>query len=414
MSNTIINAWFTLNKDVYVSFNSSIKIILYNTINGNSFITSNAVHIKLIKEVYNPVNLGVVDLGLYDIADDSIYDFIDEITKLNIGIIIEKKSENKPMNFLPILCLQNDIEKLQQSNQEYLIGDNISQYLHSINLIISNKCSHNCTGCDIYYKQIPSCSKLSDVSFMPLHIIKDIVIKSSYLQVKRINILGGNIIFHPAWNDLLDFLQEYDFSYHLWFNLNQINDPYYLLSLPFNKEINISMPFENNTLLEMIELVNTKKDFTFNFLIEDLSHLELINNISNNYEINSTISPIYNKQNLQFFEENVFLEESDILSEVIEMRKIFCNQKLNSNFFGSLYFLPNGEVKANMNCPTIGYFQNQSIVELIYNELVNNTTWRRIRDGEKCQECIYRFLCPPTSNYEIVLKKENLCNLFNS
>ena len=403
-------SWFAISKDVYVSLHAKEKILLYHTKNGHSFITSNAHHIRLINEVYNSVNLGVVDLEIYPDINDDVLDFIDKITSLEIGKVIEKTTEDKPLNFLPILNLQNDIERLKQTNQEYLIGDNISQYLNSVSIIINNQCGQKCENCDIFYKQFPSCSKFFDEPFMPFEAVKNIIVQSSYLQVRRINILGGDITLYPQWNELLDFLKEYDFSYHLWFNLSQIQDVNSLISLPFHKEINVPAPYDKDILLKILKQTSAKTDFTFHFVIENLQHFEAVNNIVNDYNVdNYKIVPLYNKDNIGFFEENVFLNEADILSETIEMRKIFCNQKLNSNFFGALYFLPNGEVKANMNSRTIGKFPDHSILQLIYMELMDNTAWRKIRENGKCTKCIYRYLCPPVSNYELVLEKFDLC-----
>lgn len=78
-------------------------------------------------------------------------------------------------------------------------------------------------------------------------------------------------------------------------------------------------------------------------------------------------------RNLDFISQNVFLDEKEILSEKIEMRTIFCNQKLNSNFFGSLSVFPDGSVKVNTNTPVIGKFPDNSLLELIYKELTSNT-----------------------------------------
>ena len=50
--------------------------------------------------------------------------------------------------------------------------------------------------------------------------------------------------------------------------------------------------------------------------------------------------------------------------------------------------------------------------KLIYNELRHGNSWRRTRDKQAiCKECIYKYLCPSPSNYEIAIQKPNLCNL---
>ena len=60
---------------------------------------------------------------------------------------------------------------------------------------------------------------------------------------------------------------------------------------------------------------------------------------------------------------------------------------------------------------TYWVFPYKSILELTYEELIQNTIWRKVRDGDTCTTCMYRFLCPPPGNLETVLDKQNLCHI---
>ena len=73
--------------------------------------------------------------------------------------------------------------------------------------------------------------------------------------------------------------------------------------------------------------------------------------------------------------------------------------------------MPDGSVKANMNSTVLGNINANSLLEIIYLELHKNTVWRKIRDEEPCNGCLYQFLCPAPSNYEMVISKPNLCNI---
>ena len=403
--------WFTLSKDVYVSSHTTGRMLLYHTKNGNSFIASHPEHIRVVNEVYNPDNLGVIDMETYNNDNQDVLDFIEKTTQLGIGKVIEKTDDNKPLNFLPILCLQNDIERLIETKQESLIGDKISLYLTSVTVAINSRCGQNCSNCDMIYRQTLSCSKHYGDAEMDIETIKEIIVQSSFMNVKRLNIIGGDILLYPHWDTLLDFLKKHDFSYHLFFNFNQLQIVDDLLQLPFHKEVNITFPFDESALLELLQSAKARDDFSYNFFIENVTHYKKVNAVIGDFGLSDyKIMPLYNGKNIAFFEENVFLNEKDILAGRIEMRKIFCNQKLNSNFFGALIFLPDGTVKANINTPSIGRFPDETILQLIYTELTNNTAWRKIRAGKQCNKCIYRYLCPPVGNYEMVLGKENLCN----
>jgi hypothetical protein len=110
-------------------------------------------------------------------------------------------------------------------------------------------------------------------------------------------------------------------------------------------------------------------------------------------------------------EELVLLLQNTNKKIKFSIREIFCNQAINSNFFGILYFFPDKTVKANINSEILGKINNNSIKELITKELEINTAWRKTRNFPPCCNCLYRYFCPPSSNYETVIDLPNLCNV---
>jgi pseudo-rSAM protein len=402
--------WFTLSKDVYVSFNSPEQLLLYNTSNGHSLIVSNSKCIELIKKIYEPSNLGVIYLENIEL-DKDISEFLVNLISLGIGLKTNKSiNPKKPINLLPILNLQNDIEKLKLNGEDHLIGDHISDYLTSLSIFINTACKQNCEYCGNFFKQTLFCTKSTEHHFIELETLEKIFLQSAATQVNKINILGGDITLYPQWDVLLALLENQSYDFHLWFNLINLSDFDYLINIPFHKEILVNRPINKEHLQKLISLVEARNDFTFNFIIENEAMYKTIMEIVNKHQqLKYEFIPFYNGSNIEFLKANVFLDESDILSDLIEMRIIFRNQKLNANFFGHFTFLPDGQVKANINTPPIGYFPDKSILELIYEELTRNTVWRKTRNGSSCNTCKYRFLCPPPGNLEIVLGKQNLC-----
>ena len=149
---------------------------------------------------------------------------------------------------------------------------------------------------------------------------------------------------------------------------------------------------------------------SWHFLIEDEAQYARVEQFTERWGIvQSELVPIYTGDNLPFFEEYIYLSEDDIFSEPIEMRRIFCNQKLNSNDFGALTVLPTGECRVSLNTPTLGDLMQTSLLEILYKELTTNTAWRKTRNSGKCQKCFLQYLCPPPSSYEQVIGREDLC-----
>jgi pseudo-rSAM protein len=226
--------------------------------------------------------------------------------------------------------------------------------------------------------------------------------------------LGGNVLLYPFWSELNRLLKKFDFEYHFWINYQNLTET--ILNecsvLQTYIDVLITFPLNESKLNEIVSFSRKNKNIKLHFLIESTEHfetsMEIINRID---DIETDIVPVYNRNNCSFFEENIYLEKEDIFSEIMSMRKIFCNQKINSNYFGSLTVLPNGDIKANINSNSLGSIYNTSLLDIIYKEMIDNTAWRKVRNSQKCADCLYQFLCPPPSNYEIALGKSYLCHI---
>lgn len=120
--------------------------------------------------------------------------------------------------------------------------------------------------------------------------------------------------------------------------------------------------------------------------------------------------PIFDGTNKHFFEQNVFLEESDIKETFISMQDIFRRQLLNEHYFGNVIIMNEGDVYLNLFEEKIGnIYEDNDIISLLSNTKSMNS-WYLTRDKvQPCKHCVYKYLCPSISNYEFILKKMNLC-----
>lgn len=404
--------WFYISRQVYVSSNKSNTImLLYDTTTGAHLETSENSCILLVKEVYKPDNLGVVKLHLKTTIETELTTFIESIIKHRMGGLIDLNDEaKKPINLLPVLSLSNDMEKLQKDNN-VIIPDLIS-YLSELNIYINGACSLGCSLCSEYYKQIKSCFNFKNNAEMHPRNLRKILEQLKYSRVKTINVFGGNIFQYTYWDELVRMMNEYDFEFHLWANYQNLTEE---VSSVFNnenifKEIIITFPIRKSLFEKIYTLyANHAK---FHFLIEnEVQYLDAVDLIDTIGVTDFNITPVFTGNNGRFFSENTFLEKEDIFSSVINMRQIFRNQKLNANNFGALIIYPDGVVKANANSIEIGNISQNSLLELIYKELTENSAWRIIRNKGVCGSCQYQFLCPPPSNYETVMGKPNLCHV---
>ena len=176
-------------------------------------------------------------------------------------------------------------------------------------------------------------------------------------------------------------------------------------------DILVNFPVKETAFRNTWELVDKEKT-TVHFIIENEEQYGLMETMVKEFNIeNYKILPVFTGKNLNFFEENVFVDKDALFYKTLSMREIFRNQKLNSNFFGSLTVLPDGTIKANMNAPTLGNIKSDSLMSMIFKEMVENTAWRKVRESQPCSECIYQYICPAPSNYEIAIGRPNLCHI---
>ena len=126
--------------------------------------------------------------------------------------------------------------------------------------------------------------------------------------------------------------------------------------------------------------------------------------------VNGNFVPMYNGENMDFFESNVFISQEEILASALSKREIFKRQATNVNHFGKLTVLPDGTVYADVNQTSLGTIDD-TVYSIVYKEFTEGKSWFRVRDFAPCKDCIYQWLCPSPSNYEIAIGRSNLCHV---
>jgi pseudo-rSAM protein len=355
--------------------------------------------------------LGFVELDINGLHDNETGSLIGEIVSKNMGKLAERKSKGeKFINLLPILNLQSDIDRLKE-NDEFTIGENLADYLNELTIYLNDSCNLSCANCEIFHKQTKSCHKTGLNNNLDVSVIRTLLDNLRYSNLKKINILGGDISQYSHIDHFFDLLSDYDFEFHIW---RHYQNPALDRDCPgktkLKYDVIVPLPLKDYDKKYLIEN-NTGK--TLHFFIEDESQLADIEDMSGRIG-NYNPVPIFTGANCTFFEENVYLAKEDIFDNPISHKTIFRNQKLNSNHFGKLYIMPDGDVRASPDTCVLGNIYDKSLPEIIYSELDGNTAWRTVRSAyQPCGDCLYRDLCPPLSNYERLIGQNNLCRIMH-
>ncbi|MGN1218318.1 MAG: TIGR04150 pseudo-rSAM protein, partial [Phocaeicola sp.] len=364
-----------------------------------------------VNKIYVDENLGSIELESSDLADPETHDFVDKVVMKGMGELLNQNTHPiKPVILLPILSLNLDVEKFKdKENVDLFLARDISKYLLDVNIVLNNSCQLQCRHCPNYCKQFFCCSKGCTSESLSQDSLVNLLRQISYFPVRTINITGGNI-YHYQYLDVFKTSNKDDkkaFNFYVHY-LNYQENPYI-----DNQKIHLIVNTPVNTdKLHKVYSITKEKDIKYHLVVENEEQYDELESALTELGIEDfEVHPYYNGRNIQFFEDNVFLSKEDIVASTISMREIFRNQKLNANSFGSLYILPNGDIKANLNEETIGHLGKDRIIDVINHEMMQNTAWRKVRSSEPCQNCVYQYLCPPLSNYERVLHRQNLCHV---
>lgn len=402
--------WFFLESHIYVSVKAN-AMLLYDTHTGEDLYVESMTAIQLVNKIYVDENLGSIELESSDLADPETHDFVDKVVMKGMGELLNQHEHSiKPVILLPILSLNLDVEKFKdKENVDLFLARDISKYLLDVNIVLNNSCRQQCLQCQNYCRQFFCCSKGSPSESLSQDSLVNLLRQISYFPVRTINITGGDIYHYQNLEVFCtankDGKKVFNFYVHY---LNYMENPYIDNQ---NIHLIINTPVNTGKLREVCSLTK-EKDVKYHLIVEDEEQYEELESAMTALGIEDfEVHPYYNGHNVHFFEENVYLSKEDIVATPISMREIFRNQKLNANSFGSLYVLPNGEIKANLNEEKIGHLEKDRIIDVINHEMMQNTAWRKVRSSEPCQNCVYQYLCPPLSNYERALHRQNLCHV---
>ena len=386
---------------------------MYNTLSHKGFLLDNSEKLeKIVLALKEKNNLYSVLIDTEILSDAKVTLFIDLLRKTYSGDIVNfDMCTKKPVIMYPLLNLNEDVDRnIEEILNKEVLGRRIGNNLLFVDIHLGGICSRNCDYCSRKYKQMRWCTSFEN--FFSYDRIQNFLIHFGKIGSKRINLLG-NIFLYPYFKELISFLviHEFDCKFIVDYNcsLNEEQKMQELLNYGFKIELLIGGRIDKKQLSYLSILKHSNIEYTFS--VEGQDDFLQYKNIIEEYRLeNVSLYPYFNEKNRAFFKEYVYLDETDILSLKLDKADIFSHQNINANFFGNLVVLPNGEIFSNLNSEeSIGNIED-NLNELVYKEIQNGIFWRLTRTRvEPCNDCIFRDLCPPISNYELTLKKNNLC-----
>lgn len=417
--NTNKQFWFYLETYVHISLKED-SLLFYNSLTGKMLEYRGEQKIPdLVKKMKSSKNLLVILLKEKDLNDPVISQFVYDIRGSFMGDLIDASySKGKPVQMMPIVKIQTDIKYLKKEEARS-VGEDVTAYLNEMSLYINDECDRDCEMCSTGHKQFTCCGIMKNKKGeLDIRKIGDLFEELKNCNLINMNILGGNIFTYSKFKEFLSLMNplhgQKTFHCH-YLNLVENSGKLKLLNpgTSFVK-IPVNFPIDEEKLETALHTVkNADLKHKFIFVIRSEQEFEKAEAVIASLHIdNYDYQPFYNGTNLAFFKENIFTEKEEIFAAKPKMKDIYKNTTVNTLNFGRLIILNNGHIYANVNASRLGILGKDSIRDVLSKEMYHGKSWRRVRKNvEPCKNCTFEALCPPLSNYNYAIGRNNLCRM---
>jgi len=382
---TSIDYWFTIEPYVFVGITNK-NVMLYNTLDGVIIESDKEDVIGLLREILQTENCGVVLLTNERYNQIEIKDFIREVRGKFMGDIIDiSLSKGKPVQLLPYFNFPDKQEIYKKHNFSSL--KNVSENLSEISIHIDS--NTNITKLMPFLQSIPGSPTFN---------------------------INGNMKEVPNYNELLSYFDHHKSPKNMLCSYKNVIalQPSFKNNFSYRITVNFSIDMEQWNRARQI-LINQTFPVEYVFDVSSDEDCQQAEHLVEQFQIEKyRLNPVFTGDNLPFFEENVFLAKEDILATPMNIKDFFARQAMNIYDFGKINIMPNGDVYANLNHPVLGNIFKDGMSEIIQKEIDEGLSWFRIRNQVPCTDCVYQWLCPSPSNYEIAIGRYNLCHVKNN
>lgn len=383
-----------------------------------------------------------------DLQTSTMRSFITDIQRTQIGDVIPVSFTNgEPVNlFQPLGYEEYFGEPAEDDEVEAFTPDDIRDYnvtdvLNGLTLYVNNYPGNGCGAYPDAYKQFvypqDEPGRKREIPFTTVkRMVHALVNEKEYLKSFEFNITGGNIFKYSKFETLVktiadiggnqNFIFHYDsLSKKALSLLNTIQHTikksrkyrFKPLKTIYSLRVFVTFPINEKKLARAVELVKALDlDVRYIFVITGEKELTEAENIVTGMTPGKvSLQPYYNGRNMHFFETMVYSDKEDILHAGLMVGEIWKKKYTNVIDAYKLTLLVNGDVYSNVNRGKLGNIGTDSLEKIIFTELTKQKNWLRVRSRvEPCNKCLYHALCPALSNYEYVLGRNNLCNVWKS
>ena len=379
---TAINYWFTVEPYVFVGLTNK-SALLYNTLDGVTLESDKEEVIELLRETLQAENCGVALLTSERYQQKDVNAFIRELREKFMGDIIDVAfSKGRPVQLLPYFNFPDKRAIYKVHNFSPL--KNVLENLSEISIHVD--ASTDLTKLIPFLQSIPGSPTLN---------------------------INGNIADVLNYSELLSFFNQHPAPKNIVCSCQNVIALQPDFEHNFSYRISIDFPIDMDQWNRSRQiLLNQTLPVEYIFDVSSDDDMQQAECFVEQYGMEKyRINPVYTGDNIRFFEKNVFLTKEDILSTSMTIKDFFMRQVMNLYDYGKIHIMPSGDAFANPNYPALGNIYTDNLYEIVQKEIDGGQSWFRVREQAPCNDCVYQWLCPPPSNYEIAIGRPNLCHV---
>ena len=349
-------------------------------------------------------NLYTVELTEEELSNCDVRHFVDQILEIDAGRLIpETGTEKGAVSLMPVLKIQEEISDFVKKHERG-IGGNIIQHIHELTFYINGSKYGN----NRYYRQTIFPTKHK--STLEIEKILRFIRNSKNPFLTNINLVG-DILTYPHFEALLRQIEAFEIPVTICITASDILSNMDILTrIDWHDKTGFRLLTDDKDKIEYAVAFFEDRaiPFSVDFIIFSVQDYLDIQQISET--VKGNLVPLYDGENLDFFESNIFIHQEELLASALSKRQIFMRQATNVNHFGKLTILSDGNVYADVNQASLGTIDD-TVYSIVYREFTEGKSWFKVRDCTPCSDCIYQWLCPSPSNYEIAIGRSNLCHV---
>lgn len=414
--------WYLLEMDIYwlimdsyaFIWNNERAMVVYNSLSGVGFecsLSESEVLKNIVEGLKDEKNLYCVELSSENLQDDGVKRFLGLLRCYFCGDIVKRNPNGiKPVSILPQVSINEEVGRDFGEVVDFeSFGHHVVKNLLELTIYLNgDPLSEEGSFCRQFIWSCPGGPVLDSDK------LAKIAKQIESTRVVDFNIVTSDLFAYPYLKELFLLLETSSLNTTFYLPYKSLAGRKLDKELSSKEHIQLCILVDSPEEIDNIDMsVFSEYNVQFFFKIVSVDEYMAAADRIARYNLKAKILPYYNGDNYSFFEEQIFLDKEDILNTQWTKQQIFAHQVINTKDFGKFTVLPTGKIYGNINFEAVGTVEDD-MKELVYKEMKNGSSWRRVRSlQKKCGACLYRYLCPSPSNYELCIGKDNLCHLYS-